>query len=138
MLEFKNITIKEELSELGKRLNDYLKEKNKDDGYFIREFNLKETNEELKNRAKYVFELCNVKSCTIVLIFVNNDYEIKLGISSIILSVDVMNRLNKIINVFQRIVDDYIEDIESRDITHINTFLDVLWKIMNEKGNENE
>ena len=107
MLNFNDIKMKKELSDLGKKLENEIKSNNK---FTIKEIDLDSIGGELRENAKYVFGIDKVKENTLALLFVNKDYKVKLGISSTILSLEDLKDLSILIEEFQKTVDDYIED----------------------------
>ena len=107
MLNFNDIKMKKELSDLGKKLENEIKVNNK---FTIKEIDLDSIGGELRENAKYVFGIDKVKENTLALLFVNKDYKVKLGISSTILSLEDLKDLSILIEEFQKTVDDYIED----------------------------
>ena len=109
MLDFKDIKMKKELSDLGKKLENEIKIR-ANNKFTIKEIDLDSIGGELRENAKYVFEIDNFKGNALALIFVNKDYKVKLGISSTILSLKSLKDLSIIVEEFQKIVDGFIED----------------------------
>lgn len=109
MLDFKDIKMKKELSDLGKKLENEIKIR-ANNKFTIKEIDLDSIGGELRENAKYVFEIDNFKGNALALIFVNKDYKVKLGISSTILSLEDLKDLSIIVEEFQKIVDGFIED----------------------------
>lgn len=109
MLDFNDIKMKKELSDLGKKLENEIKIR-ANNKFNLKEIDLDSIGGELKENAKYVFEINNFKENTLALLFVNKDYKIKLGISSTILSLEDLKDLSIIVEEFQKIVDNFIED----------------------------
>lgn len=121
MLDFKDIKMKKELSDLGKKLENEIKIR-ANNKFTIKEIDLDSIGGELRENAKYVFEIDNFKGNALALIFVNKDYKVKLGISSTILSLKSLKDLSIIVEEFQKIVDGFIED----------KFMDTLYSIISE------
>lgn len=109
MLDFKDIKMKKELSDLGKKLENEIKIK-ANNKFTIKEIDLESIGGELRENAKYVFEIDKFKGNALALIFVNKDYKVKLGISSTILSLEDLKDLSIIVEEFQKIVDGFIVD----------------------------
>lgn len=109
MLNFKDIKMKKELSDLGKKLENEIKIK-ANNKFTIKEIDLDSIGGELRENAKYVFEIDKFKGNALALIFVNKDYKVKLGISSTILSLEDLKDLSIIVEEFQKIVDGFIVD----------------------------
>lgn len=109
MLDFKDIKMKKELSDLGKKLENEIKIK-ANNKFTIKEIDLDSIGGELRENAKYVFEIDKFKGNALALIFVNKDYKVKLGISSTILSLEDLKDLSIIVEEFQKIVDGFIVD----------------------------
>ena len=121
MLDFKDIKMKKELSDLGKKLENEIKIR-ANNKFTIKEIDLDSIGGELRENAKYVFEIDKFKGNALALIFVNKDYKVKLGISSTILSLEDLKDLSIIVEEFQKIVDGFIED----------KFMDTLYSIIYE------
>ena len=121
MLDFKDIKMKKELSDLGKKLENEIKIR-ANNKFTIKEIDLDSIGGELREKAKYVFEIYKFKGNALALIFVNKDYKVKLGISSTILSLEDLKDLSIIVEEFQKIVDGFIED----------KFMDTLYSIISE------
>lgn len=121
MLDFKDIKMKKELSDLGKKLENEIKIR-ANNKFTIKEIDLESIGGELRENAKYVFEIDKFKGNALALIFVNKDYKVKLGISSTILSLEDLKDLSIIVEEFQKIVDGFIED----------KFMDTLYSIISE------
>ena len=121
MLDFKDIKMKKELSDLGKKLENEIKIR-ANNKFTIKEIDLDSIGGELREKAKYVFEIDKFKGNALALIFVNKDYKVKLGISSTILSLEDLKDLSIIVEEFQKIVDGFIED----------KFMDTLYSIISE------
>ena len=121
MLDFKDIKMKKELSDLGKKLENEIKIR-ANNKFTIKEIDLDSIGGELRENAKYVFEIDKFKGNALALIFVNKDYKVKLGISSTILSLEDLKDLSIIVEEFQKIVDGFIED----------KFMDTLYSIISE------
>ena len=121
MLDFKDIKMKKELSDLGKKLENEIKIR-ANNKFTIKEIDLDSIGGELRENAKYVFEIDKFKGNALALIFVNKDYKVKLGISSTILSLEDLKDLSIIVEDFQKIVDGFIED----------KFMDTLYSIISE------
>ena len=121
MLDFKDIKMKKELSDLGKKLENEIKIRANNE-FTIKEIDLDSIGGELKENAKYVFEIDKFKGNALALIFVNKDYKVKLGISSTILSLEDLKDLSITVEEFQKIVDGFIED----------KFMDTLYSIISE------
>ena len=119
MLDFKDIKMKKELSDLGKKLENEIKIR-ANNKFTIKEIDLDSIGGELRENAKYVFEIDKFKGNALALIFVNKDYKVKLGISSTILSLEDLKDLSIIVEEFQKIVDGFIED----------KFMDTLYSII--------
>lgn len=109
MLDFKDIKMKKELSDLGKKLENEIKIR-ANNKFTIKEIDLDSIGGELRENAKYVFEIDKFKGNALALIFVNKDYKVKLGISSTILSLEDLKDLSIIVEEFQKIVDGFIVD----------------------------
>lgn len=109
MLNFKDIKMKKELSDLGKKLENEIKIR-ANNKFTIKEIDLDSIGGELRENAKYVFEIDKFKGNALALIFVNKDYKVKLGISSTILSLEDLKDLSIIVEEFQKIVDGFIVD----------------------------
>ena len=121
MLDFKDIKMKKELSDLGKKLENEIKIR-ANNKFTIKEIDLDSIGGELRENAKHVFEIDRFKGNALALIFVNKDYKVKLGISSTILSLEDLKDLSIIVEEFQKIVDGFIED----------KFMDTLYSIISE------
>ena len=121
MLDFKDIKMKKELSDLGKKLENEIKIR-ANNKFTIKEIDLDSIGGELRENAKYVFEIDKFKGNALALIFVNKHYKVKLGISSTILSLEDLKDLSIIVEEFQKIVDGFIED----------KFMDTLYSIISE------
>ena len=121
MLDFKDIKMKKELSDLGKKLENEIKIR-ANNKFTIKEIDLDSIGGELRKNAEYVFEIDKFKGNALALIFVNKDYKVKLGISSTILSLEDLKDLSIIVEEFQKIVDGFIED----------KFMDTLYSIISE------
>ena len=121
MLDFKDIKMKKELSDLGKKLENEIKIR-ANNKFTIKEIDLDSIGGELRKNAEYVFEIDKFKGNALALIFVNKDYKVKLGISSTILSLEDLKDLSIIVEDFQKIVDGFIED----------KFMDTLYSIISE------
>ena len=121
MLDFKDIKMKKELSDLGKKLENEIKIRANNE-FTIKEIDLDSIGGELRENAKYVFEIDKFKGNALALIFVNKDYKVKLGISSTILSLEDLKDLSITVEEFQKIVDGFIED----------KFMDTLYSIISE------
>ena len=121
MLDFKDIKMKKELSDLGKKLENEIKIR-ANNKFTIKEIDLDSIGGELRKNAEYVCEIDKFKGNALALIFVNKDYKVKLGISSTILSLEDLKDLSIIVEEFQKIVDGFIED----------KFMDTLYSIISE------
>lgn len=107
MLDFKDIKMKKELSDLGKKLENEIKIR-ANNKFTIKEIDLDSIGGELRKNSKYVFEIDKFKGNALALIFVNKDYKVKLGISSTILSLEDLKDLSILVEEFQKIVYGFI------------------------------
>ena len=142
MLRFNNIKFKRDMSELGKELEKMVIFKTNND-FTVREIETENIGELLKISAKYVFEINRIEGNSMALLFVNNDYKVKLGVSSMILSIETINRLSKIVNDFQKVVNNYVESQRKGEeknidicVEKINAFLKALACIFSDEGEE--
>lgn len=140
MLNFDNIKFKRDMSELGKELEKMVRFKT-NNNFTVREMETESIGELLKISAKYLFEINNrIEGNLKALLFVNNDYEVKLGVSTMILSIETINRLSKIVNDFQKVVNNYVESQRKEEeknidinVEKINAFLEVLAYIFSDE-----
>ena len=140
MLDFKDIKMKKELSDLGKKLENEIKIR-ANNKFTIKEIDLDSIGGELRENAKYVFEIDKFKGNALALIFVNKDYKVKLGISSTILSLEDLKDLSIIVEEFQKIVDDYVgsqrlENIEDKIIDVLRALYSVVSERIEEDNDE--
>lgn len=129
MLNFNDIKIKKELSNLGKKLENEIKIK-ANNKFTIKEIDLDSIGGELRENAKYVFGIDRIEGNSVALLFVNNAYKVKLGIASAIISPETLKDLSIIIEEFQKIVDRYIEsqkeeEIEEKVIEFLSSLLSI-------------
>ena len=112
MIDLGNVEFKylEKNTRVGEIVNSLVKDLN-DEKLEIKEFDLNEMPLVVRLMTKNMFEL-QYGGKSKLMIFINNDYDIKLGMNNDIIDLSLLKHLTKLLTELNRRIKKYVEDIK--------------------------
>lgn len=112
MIDLGNVEFKymEKNTRIGEIVNSLVKDL-KDEKLEIKEFDLNEMSLVVRLMTKNMFEL-QYEGHSKLMIFINNDYDIKLGMNNDIIDLSLLKYLTKFLTELNRRIKKYVEDIK--------------------------
>ena len=112
MIDLGNVEFKymEKNTRIGEIVNGLVKDLN-DEKLEIKEFDLNEMPLVVRLMTKNMFEL-QYEGHSKLMIFINNDYDIKLGMNNDIIDLSLLKHLTKFLTELNRRIKKYVEDIK--------------------------